>query len=79
MKPTVAPTRRSVRFNAKELWLNEIQSMCVVPGCTNRDAAAVFHVAGHVHRGGCKVLPGRVGSGSGPSPQSGHHLQGPQT
>lgn len=35
--------------------------------------------AGHVHRGGCEVLPGRVGSGSGPPPQSGHHLQGPQT
>lgn len=46
-------------------------------GCTSPDVPGVLHVAGHVYRGGCEVLPGRVGSGSAPSPQSGHHLQGP--
>jgi len=34
---------------------------------------------GDVHRGGCQVLSSRAGVGSGPPPQPGHHLQGPQT
>lgn len=34
---------------------------------------------GDVHRGGCEVLPGRAGAGTGPPPQPGHHLPRPQT
>lgn len=49
----------------------------MISGCIGPDVPGVLHVAGHVYRGGCEVLPGRVGSGSAPSPQSGHHLQGP--
>lgn len=34
---------------------------------------------GDVYRGGCKVLSGRAGIGTGPPPQPGHHIQRPQT
>lgn len=92
--PSRAPTWRSVRFHTKELadmpfvaweWSHvkwnqgATQLVCVTLGCSNPDVPALFHVAGHVHRGRREVLPSRAGSGSGPSPQSGHHLQGPQT
>ena len=35
--------------------------------------------AGDVYRGGRQVLSGRAGTGTGPPPQPGHHLQRPQT
>lgn len=34
---------------------------------------------GHVHRGGCEVLPSRAGSGTRPFAQPGNHIQGSQT
>lgn len=38
-----------------------------------------YVLLGDVYGGGCEVLPCRTGPGLGPSTQSGHHLQGPQT
>lgn len=56
---------------------------CIFSVCLRWDAflgtSLARVVAGDVHGRGCEVLPCRVGSGIGPSTQSGNHLQGPQT
>lgn len=50
----------------------------IILSCMGSYPHLLCPLAGDVYRGGCKVLSGRAGTGTGPPPQPGHHIQRPE-